>query len=161
MSQEKLSIRRTDSFLEQLAEMENRIMRRAHEIFMGNGGGFGKELDNWRSAERELIWKPSIEMREEDGEFKLEIAVPGIESKDLDIEVTPEDLLVKGEIRHEHREDKGKVHVCEFQSGTLFRSIHFPKKIEPEKVAAEFKNGLLKIKAPIAEAARKVKVEAA
>jgi len=72
--------------------------------------------------------------------------------------VTQEDLLVKGETRIEKKEQKGEVHTSEFESGSLFRSIHFPKKVDPNKVKAELKNGLLTITAPIAE---EVKVQKA
>jgi HSP20 family protein len=74
-----------------------------------------------------------------------------LEAKDLQVEVTPEELLVKGETRHEHKEEKGTVHTCELETGSLFRSVRFPKPIDPEKVKAEFKNGLLTLKASIAE----------
>jgi hypothetical protein len=49
--------------------------------------------------------------------------------------------------------DKGKVHACEFETGSLFRSIRFPKKVDPNKVNAEFKNGMLYLTAPVAEEA--------
>ena len=70
---------------------------------------------------------------------------------------------MKADLHHEHKEKKGDVYACEFASGNLFRSIHLPKKIDPDKVKAEFKNGMLSLKAPVAEEARakKVKVEAA
>ena len=70
---------------------------------------------------------------------------------------------MKGETKTEKKEDKGEVHTSEFQSGSLFRSIHFPKKVDPNKVKAEIKNGLLTVVAPIAEEARsrKVNIQAA
>jgi len=109
------------------------------------------------------IWQPSIELEEKDDEFRLQVAVPGVDPKDIDIEVTPEDILVKADVYHEHKEKKGELYACEFASGNLFRSIHLPKKIDADKVKAEFKNGMLRLKAPIAAEARakKITVEAA
>ena len=69
-----------------------------------------------------------------------------------------EDILVKAELRHEHEEKKGNVHVCEFASGNLFRTIHLPKRIDPDKVKAEFKNGMLTLKAEIAEEVQTKKI---
>jgi HSP20 family protein len=163
MATETLPIKKTQSIFDEMEKMRDRIMRRAYEIFEGNGHSFGKDLDDWLKAERELLRKPAIELREKDDEFLIDVAVPGIEAKDLDIEVTPEDLLVKGETHHEHKEEKGKVHTSEFESGSVFRTIHFPKKIDPDKVKAEFKNGVLHLKAPVAEEqrAKKVEIEAA
>ena len=159
----EIAIRKTQSIWKELDKMQESLMKRAFEIFDGNGGIFGTDLENWLAAERELVWKPQIEMKEEDHAFNIKIAVPGVDPKDLDIEVTPEVLLVKAETRHEHKESKGEVHTCEFQSGNLFRSIRFPKEIDPDKVKAEFKNGMLRIRAGIHESAhgKKVTVDAA
>ena len=160
---ETLPIRRSKSTFDEIERMQDRIMRRAYDIFSSNGGFFGRDIADWLQAERELVWQPLIELEEKDDEFLLKVAIPGVDPKDIDIEVTPEDILVKADVRHEHKEKKGEVYACEFASGNLFRSIHLPKKINADKVKAEFKNGMLSLKAPVAEEARakKVTVEAA
>jgi HSP20 family protein len=154
---ESVAIRRASSIFDEMNDMHDRVMRRAFEIFEHNGSIFGRDLDNWFQAERELLWKPALELREKDGEFLLEAAVSGVAPKDINIEVTPEDIVLKAEVQHEHKQDKGTVHVCEFESGKMFRSIHLPKKINPDKVKAEFTNGLLRLTAQIAEEAQRVK----
>ena len=160
---ETVAIRKISSVFDEMNQMQERITRRAYDIFERNGRSFGRDLDHWLQAERELLWKPSVELREEAGEFVLEVAVSGVDPKDIDIEVTPEGFVLKADIQHEHEEKKGTVHICEFQSGRMFRSIHLPKRINPDKVKAEIKNGLLTLKAEIAEEARvkKIKPEAA
>jgi len=155
---ETLPIRRSKSIFDEIDRMQDRVMRRAYDIFSSNGGIFGRDIEDWLQAERELVWKPAIELEEKDDEFLLQIATPGVDPKDIDIEVTPEDILVKAEVHHEHKEKKGEVYACEFASGNLFRSIHLPKRIDPDKVKAEFKNGMLSLKAPVAEEARAKKV---
>src|SRR5438093_2145450 len=160
---EPVAIRKISSILDEMNQMQDRIMRRAYDLFERNRRLFGRDLDYWLQAERELLWKPALELRETDGEFVLEVAVPGVDPKDIDIEVTPEDIVLKRDIQHEHKEKTGTIHICEFQSGRMFRSIHVSKRINPDKVKAEFKNGLLQLKAEIAEEARakKIKPEAA
>ena len=155
---ESVAIRKISSIFDEMNEMQNRIMRRAYDLFEKNGRLFGRDLDDWLQAERELFWKPAMDLREADGEFVLEVAVPGVDPKDIDIEVTPEDIVLKADIQHEHEEKKGTVHICEFQSERMFRSIHLPKKINPGKVKAEIKNGLLKLNAEIVEEARAKKI---
>src|SRR5438876_9707474 len=140
---EPVAIRKISSILDEMKQMQDRIMRRAYDIFERNGRLFGRDLDHWLQAERELLWKPAVELREADGEFVLEAAVSGLDPKDIDIEVTPEDIVLKRDIQHE--EKKGTVHICEFQSGRMFRSIHLSKRINPDKVKAEIKDGLLKL----------------
>ncbi len=157
--QTMLPIKKTESIFDDMKKMHDRIMKRAFEIFDGNGHAPGTDLENWFQAEKELVWTPAIELEETGNEIRLQIAAPGVDAKDIDIEVTPEDVLVKAETRHEHKEDKGKVHVCEFTSGSLFRSVHLPKKIDPDKVKAEFKNGVLSLTAELAKEALARKVE--
>jgi HSP20 family protein len=110
-----------------------------------------------------LLWKPAFELSEKDGQLQLEAAMAGVDPKDIEIEVTPEEILVKAETRHEHTEHKGTIHHCDFQAGRMFRAIHLPRKIDPDKVKAEFHNGLLRLTAKVAEDSqpRKIKPEAA
>jgi HSP20 family protein len=159
---ETIAIRKKDTIWEDMEQMRDRVMRRAYDLFLGDGCRLGKDIEDWFNAERELVWKPAIELTEKDGEFKLKIAVPGVDPKDLDIEVTAEDLLVKAETRHEQKEEKGQFYACELETGNLFRAVHFPKKIDPEKIKAEFKNGILTITAAIAaeSAAKKIAITA-
>ena len=160
---ESVPIRKTSSIFDEMNNMNDRIMRRAYEIFEGSGGSHGRDLDNWLQAEQELLWRPALELSETDGEFLLEAALSGVDPKDLDIEVTSDDIVLKADVQHEHEEKKGTIHHCEFEAGKMFRSIRLPKTINPDKVKAEFRNGLLRLTAEIAEEARakKVKPEAA
>jgi HSP20 family protein len=155
---ETVAIRKKDTIWDDMDKMRDRVMRRAYDLFLSNGSRFGRDWDDWLTAERELVWKPAIELKEKDNEFQLKIAIPGVDPKDLDIEVTPEDLLVKAETRRETKEEKGEVYTCELQTGNLFRAIHFPKKVDPNKVKAEFKNGMLMITAAVAAEAKAKKV---
>jgi len=159
----EVAVQKKNSILNELQKMEERITRRAYDIFEGTGSIFGKDLTDWLAAERELVWKPSIELKEKDNRFELQVALAGVDPKDLQVEVTPEGLLVKGETKTETNEEKGKVHTSEFHSGSIFRSIQFPKKVDVDKVKAEIKNGLLTITAPLAEEekARKINIQAA
>jgi HSP20 family protein len=140
-----------ESIFDELRQMEDRIMRGAYDVFERNGKTHGRDLQDWLDAERALVWKPAIELREEDREFVVTIAVPGIDPRALDIQVTAAHLLIKAEGRHEHNRDDGNVHTCEFHPGDLFRSVTFPKKIDPSKVRTEFRNGLVVLRAPIAD----------
>jgi HSP20 family molecular chaperone IbpA len=151
---ERVLIRKTTSLFDQLREMQDRVTQRAYEIFEQNGGASGSALENWTRAERELVWKPAFELSEKDGQFQLEAAIAGVEAKDIHVEVTAEDIILTADTQHRHSERKGMVHHCEFVTGKMFRSIHLPKKIDPDKVKAEFKNGLLRLTAEIAEEAR-------
>src|SRR5436309_13950071 len=120
-------IRKTSSILDEMRDVQDRIMRRAYEIFQRNGSIPDRDLETWTQAERELVWKPAFELCEKDGRFQLEAAISGVEPKDIDIKVTPEDIILKAATEHQHIEQKGLVHYCEFNTGQMFRVIHLPK----------------------------------
>ena len=147
-----VAVQKRETFWDQIQEMEQRVMRRAEEIFRRDGI-FGKDLDNWLSAERELVWRPAIELTENGKRFQLQANVAGIDAKDLQVEATANDLLIKGQMRKEEKKSEGKTCISEFHSGSLFRAIHFPKRVNPAEVKAELKNGILVVTAPIVEGA--------
>jgi len=157
---EAVRIRQQQSVANDIARINERIMQRAREIFESRGGS---DLDNWLAAENEIVWRPAIELREAENQLLLKVSVPGVDPKDIQIEATPDDIVIKADIRHDHSEEEGAVHSCEFMCGSMFRSIHFPKKVKSDAVKAEYKNGILKIQAPLAkeETARKVEIDAA
>jgi HSP20 family protein len=157
---EAVRIRKQQSVADDLARMNERIMRRAREIFESRGGS---DLDNWLAAENEVVWRPAIELRETEKELLLTVAAPGVDPKDFEIEATPDDIVIKSDIHHEHSEDEGAVHSCEFMCGSMFRAIHFPKRVNPDGVKAEYKNGILKIQAPLSkeQQARKIEIDVA
>jgi HSP20 family protein len=154
----EVAVKKTESFWDEIQKMEERVMQRAYDIFQVTGS-FGRDLDNWLAAERELVRKPAIELTEKDNHFEIKVAVAGIDSKDLKVEVTEDDLLVRGETSTEKKGEKGEVITSEFQSGSLFRSIHLPKKVDPDKVKAELKNGVLTVTAPLAEESKTQKAK--
>ena len=159
MAKDEIQLKKTDSILDEIVRLNSDISRRAFEFFSEHRGFFPGPLADWFRAERELVWSPAIELRQKDGVFELEASTAGVEPKDLDVQVTSQDILIKGTSEHRHQTKDDTVHVSEFQSGQLFRSVHLPEPIDPESVKAEYKNGLLRLTANIAKAAAPTKVE--
>src|SRR5256885_10342218 len=94
----------------------------------------GLDLANWMEAKRDLVWRPAVELTEEGDEFAARALVPGINPDDVAVLVTPERLLIKGEMRRgqpDHRE--------------LLRSMEFPRPVNPAKVHAEIRDGILSV----------------
>jgi HSP20 family protein len=147
-----------DSIADQLEQLHQRIARRAFEFFEGRNG-WGDAFGDWLSAERELIWKPAVELREQDGSFTIAAALPGVEAKDITVNITPREVVIKAATEHRHTEDKGQVHRCEFTAGQVFRSLPFPKAVDAAKAKAEYQNGMLNITVPIAQEARAKRVD--
>ena len=158
MARGNIEVKKVDTLFDELDRVHQAIRERAYDLFRNGGTLWGSALRDWLTAERELVSKPPIELRQSDNQFEVLAALPGTEAQHLDVQITPEDVLIKADTPHEHGPE-GIVHVCEFGSGKIFRSIHFPEKIDPESAKAEYKNGLLHVTAAIAKAAAAKKVE--
>jgi HSP20 family protein len=158
MARNDVALRKTESTFNELDQLQTAISRRAYDLFRNRGNLWGGPLADWFNAERQLIWKPAIELRQKDSQFEVLAATPGVEPKDLDVQITPEDMLIKADIHHRHTPEEGAVQVCEFTGGQLFRSIHFPEKVDPDSAMAEYRNGMLRVTASIAKPAAQKKV---
>ncbi len=161
MARANIELRKTDSVFEEIERLQETVRRRAYECFRSQTGAGA--LADWLSAERELLWKPAVELRQKDGQIEILAAIPGVEAGDLDIQVTPEDVLIKANIHHGHTAAKGTVRICEFAAGALFRPIHLPERIDPDSATVDYRNGMLRLTAAIATSrpAKKLKVKAA
>lgn len=94
----------------------------------------------------------AAEMHETPDQITLKMEVPGIEAKDLDIKVTAEAVSVSGERKSEIKSDDRGMYRSEFRYGRFQRIIPLPARIQNDKVQAEFKNGILCLTMPKAEA---------
>ena len=151
MAKTGIRVRKAETIFDELNQLHHEISQRAYDLFRNGGMRLSGALEDWLNAERELVWKPAVELRRKDNQFEVLAAMAGVEPKDLDVRVTPEDVLISANIEHEHAAEEGAVRVCEFSGGKLFRAIHFPEKIDPNSVKAEYRNGLLRLTAAIAK----------
>lgn len=146
----KPQVRPVDSIFDELNTMRDALMRRAYEIFDGRGRRSGRELDDWLDAKRELVWSPAIELIEKDGQLILEAAVAGMEPGELDVQITPDEILIRSDRIHSNPADNEKIYTSEFCDGKLFRDVRLPTRVDPRRAQAEYHQGLLRVTAPIA-----------
>ena len=157
----KIRFRTVESIADDLEAMQKRIAIRAMEIFRGRGAALGRAVEDWLKAEKETVWRPALEVHRTDDAFVVEAALAGVPSSQLDVRVTPNELLLAAELHHSHHEQEGDAIVCEFANGPLFRSYRFPEPIDVGRVSAEYRDGLLRVTAPRARAATRIQVHAA
>ncbi len=96
----------------------------------------------------EATWAPAIELKESDGEILLKAQIPGIEAKDLDIQVMQDAVLITGEKKEEAKTEEKGLFRSEFRYGQFHRLIPLPASINNEQVKSEFKNGVLTLTMP-------------
>lgn len=94
---------------------------------------------------------PAIELTETDTDIILKAELPGMEAKDLDVEVSKDAVAIAGEYRREqHAQDKDFIR-SEFRYGQFHRIIPLPISVKNDQVKAEFKNGILMLIIPKVE----------
>ena len=156
----KVRTRAVESVVDELGQMRQDIAERAQEVFCERGGAVGDALADWLKAEREIVWRPALEVCRTNDAFVVEAAVAGIDPKQLDVQVTPTELVLSAPVHHSDREQEGEVVLCEFANGRLFRSYEFPAPIDPARVSADCRDGLLHVTAPLAHPTARVAVGA-
>ena len=139
-----------EQLVAEVEKVRTRVRETAHALFQKRDGRIGSAFDDWLMAERDTVWRPAIEMSQHDGEIVVEAALAGLEPTEIDVQVTPDALVIAADRRHAHTKTKGTIHVCEFASGRLFRSIPLPAPIDPHDVKARYHNGLLTVTATLA-----------
>jgi HSP20 family protein len=134
------------------------IARRAFEIFEASGRAFGHDLEDWFQAEAELLHPVHAELVDTEGALELRAEVPGFTEKDLEVKVEPRRITIAGE-RQETRERKeGATLWKERCANRVFRVFDLPVEVKSDKITATLKEGILEIKMPKAEPAKKVQV---
>jgi HSP20 family protein len=106
-------------------------------------------------------WSPAVDIYETADALVIKADVPEIDLKDIDVRVENQTLTLAGERRFESESDNKGYHRIERSYGQFTRSFAVPSTVDTEKVAAEYRNGVLTVKLPKKEAAkpRQVKIE--
>lgn len=94
---------------------------------------------------------PAAELSETPEAFHLKLEIPGMEAKDLDIQVSAESISVTGERKSETKTEEKGITRSEFRYGKFSRTMRLPGRIENSKVTAEYKDGILNLTLPKAE----------
>jgi HSP20 family protein len=124
----------------------NSLQREMNRLFddmartTANGGNSG------------LAFIPAAEMQETPEAIHLKLEVPGMEAKDLDVQVTAEAVSISGERKEETKSEEKGMTRTEFRYGKFQRVIPLSTRIQNDKVQAEYKNGILSLTLPKAEA---------
>ena len=91
---------------------------------------------------------PTMDLYKKNGSYIIEVALPGLEKKDIDIAIDANCLTVSGKYDKEEKEEEKQYHYRELRRGSFSRSITFPENLDPAKVTANFEKGILKIEIP-------------
>ncbi len=108
-------------------------------------------------------WSPPVDVVETENDIVLKADLPDVNLDDIGIHVENQTLSITGERKFERENGNNKgYHRIERSYGSFVRSFTLPSIVDTEKVAADYKNGVLTVKIPKKEAAkpRQIKVQA-
>jgi HSP20 family protein len=91
---------------------------------------------------------PAVNIREDDKNYILDLAVPGIDKKDLKIDINEDVLTISSETKTESEESKDGYKRKEFSYSEFCRSFYIPENVNREKIEANYKDGVLSVSLP-------------
>jgi len=108
---------------------------------------------------------PPADVSETDKAYEITAELPGLDEKNIEVNVAQGGLTIKGEKKEEKEEKKTDYYLSERRYGSFERYFDLPEGVDADKIEATFKNGVLKVTLPkTAEAqkpAKKIEVKAA
>jgi HSP20 family protein len=96
-----------------------------------------------------MSWTPAVDIKETEGELRVELELPGLKPQDVEITAENGVLTIRGEKRSERKEDdQSRYHVVERTYGSFMRTFQLPQGIDEDQIGAEFDNGILSLRIP-------------
>jgi HSP20 family protein len=108
-----------------------------------------------------LIRAPATDVVENEREIRVIAELPGINAEDVDIDLENNVLTIRGEKREERNEtdEQGTFHLAERRYGQFSRSFILPRDVDSDAIEANFENGVLTVRIPKSEKARRRRIE--
>jgi HSP20 family protein len=138
---------RWDSRLNDLMLMQERMTRLFEESLQRSKAEDGAGT----------LWSPAVDIFETDEEVVLIAELPGIERDDVRVDVEGARLSLRGERRFSG--DRERYHRVERPYGAFSRSFDLPPTVDPDRISADYRRGLLTVRLPKAEASAARRVE--
>ncbi|HHL40492.1 MAG TPA: Hsp20/alpha crystallin family protein [Deltaproteobacteria bacterium] len=145
--------------LKELETMRREMDRIWEELFTGGQRHRGRLAPQRAAAEG--VAAPALDIIDKDDEILVKVEMPGVAKEDIDVSVENNVLTVKGEIRRSEEEKDDAYYHVERTYKSYARSIGLPVEINPEKIKAGLKDGILYIHLGKSEAVKpkRIKVE--
>ena len=117
--------------------------------------GVPQKRDFWE----EIEWLPAVDVAETKNEMVVNVEIPGMDPKQIDISLSEGTLTVKGEKKQETEEKEENYRLIERRYGTFTRSVLLPQEVESDKISASYKNGVLTVVFPKSKEAKKKEIK--
>jgi HSP20 family molecular chaperone IbpA len=142
-----------------MQDLYDRIALRAFEIFDGGGRLQGRDLADWLQAEVEFLHPVHVEVSDSSGALAVRAEIPGFKANELQINVEPRRVTISGKRETKGESKNEKTIRCETCSDQILRVLELTTAVDPEKVKATLKDGVLVLEMPKVPPAPLVKGE--
>lgn len=113
------------------------------------------DLEPWRLESSFDFNIPAVDVSEDEKTYTITAELPGIDEKNVDVSVSGDSLVLKGE-KHKEKEEKDKnYYLSERSYGSFQRSFRLPEGVDTAKIAATFAKGVLTVTLPKTTEAQK------
>jgi HSP20 family protein len=124
------------------------------------GGDFGRFLEPFGAETWSLkTWAPSCDIYETDNEIVVKVELPEVKKEDIQVKLENDLLTIRGERKLEEEAKKENYHRIERSYGEFTRSFTLPSFADPNKINAEYKDGVLRVTIGKREGAKPKQVE--
>jgi HSP20 family protein len=104
-------------------------------------------------------WLPSVDVTESEADISVQAELPGLNPKDIDVNVSGNLLTIKGEKKTQKEYHDENYHRRERYSGAFQRRVHLPSDVKGEEAKARYQNGILSIRLPKAHEGKGRKID--
>ena len=124
--------------------------RRRHDPFERMHQEMDRLFTDFFDARRddERLLEPSMDIAESKTAYRIEVEVPGIDPKDIEVHVDNGMLIISGEKQQESEEEDEGFHRVERRYGQFRRTLNLPEDADGDRIKADAKRGVLKIRIP-------------
>lgn len=139
-----LIIREPDLYFDSIHQELNNFLR---DTFLTHA------VANPLNIKKTSIWRPAIEVKQTDKNYKVKVQLPGVKKEDISVELDNDFMTISAEIceekeQKEETEKNERYHTSEFRYGRYQRTISFDAPVKTEDSRADYKDGVLTITVP-------------
>jgi len=130
-SQEAMAVpvRLAETIADEINDMYDQITKRAYEIFRQRGGTASLDLEDWLTAERELLFKPEVDVEDNDLTLTVRVRVGKVRPLEMQLLLSPDAMVIQA--GHSATAKR------------MFRTVQFPRRIDVQKAEVKYEDGYL------------------
>src|SRR5437016_9364574 len=122
-------VRVAETIADEINDMYDHMQKPAYEMFRQRGGTASLDLEDWLTAERELLFKPEVDIEENDLTITVKVSIGKVRPLDMQLLLSPDAMV----IRAEHSATAKR----------MFRTVQFPRRIDVRKAEVKYEDGYL------------------